>query len=111
MATPQFSSPPSRTERMVDALRDLHRRYEFQLTQEGKGAESLPAWYLHLPSGIPVRIKTVGRQGPFLRFVSPDGIVALVAPEVVSITAVPPTEEDKEERFPIGFQPPTKPVE
>jgi hypothetical protein len=91
-------------ERMVDSLRDQHRRIMIDL---GGDDDKAPAWYAHLPSGQVMPIHYIGTWGPFVRLTgfgacTDECDYALLAPEqvVVSIRSLP---DDSEPRRPIGF--------
>jgi hypothetical protein len=101
IAVPNIKSP---AERIWGALRETHERYVAQAASEA----DLPAGYLHLPSGAIIRIRTVGRRGPLLRFEAldedPSHTTVLVAPDsvVVTMTKIPP-ESDEPRGVKIGF--------
>lgn len=97
----------SQAERQHKSLKELHERLVWEAKADGKGPETLPAWYAHLPSGDRFRIKWIGTYGPFVRFVAPDDHTAvLLAPEAVSITIEPIPEGSDTPRVKIGFHAP-----
>lgn len=95
---------PTKAEKQHESLKRLHMRLMAQAQVDGKGPESLPAWWVHLPTGQKIRIKWIGVYGPFVRFVAPDDETAiLLAPEAVTITIEPIPDESDTPRVKIGF--------
>ena len=90
--------PPSKPERVFDALRRAH----LQFTGTADSEADLPAWYALTPAG-PIRIKTIGTFGPFVQFVTPEEHVLLVMPEAVVVRMQKLAPESEEPRFKIGF--------
>src|SRR5262245_47746298 len=83
---PQIPVRKTPAERTFESLRELHQRLVWQAQANGQGEEALPAWHVHLPSGVSMRIKWMGTYGAFMRFTSPDEMVVLVAPEALCLT-------------------------
>lgn len=85
-------------EMVYESLKELHRKLVARLRAEGKTADWMPAWYLHLPSGEKVRIKYLGGEGALIRFGLPDEETqVIVAPSAVAITI----ESQDSESFPV----------
>ena len=101
------NSPSSPAEQEYDKLKELYERLVGDAEADGRGPETLPAWYAHLPSGRLFRIKRISTFGPFIRFIAPDDkTVVLIAPESVAVTVAPIPPESDEPRFPLGFAAP-----
>jgi hypothetical protein len=100
---PDISIPPSHltAAAVFDRLRRIHADVAFEVEDEGKTRDWMPAWYAHLPSGEKVRIRWIGRKGPLVHFTTPEGSRIILAPDAVVVT-IEPLPADTE-GFPVEF--------